>query len=62
MTKKEIVKTFNKLHNIAEKEKFMKANDIHFTYNSFYNLIVWAEDGILELKPHEWKGIYYGKV
>lgn len=56
MHKKEILKNLQALPNIVEREKFMKANGIKFTYNSFYNLIVWAEDGVLEFMPRQWKG------
>ena len=56
MHKKEILKNLQALPNIVEREKFMKANGVKFTYDSFYNLIVWAEDGVLEFTPRQWKG------
>lgn len=62
MNKAEILENFNKLHGIEDKEKFMKANGIQFTYDSFYNLIIFADDGRFELKPHEWKRKHYGQI
>ena len=51
MRKKEIIKNFHRLPGVHNKENFMKANGIKFTYDSFYNMIVWADDGTLQLFP-----------
>ena len=51
MCKKQIIKHFHKLKNIEDKEEFMRRNGIKFTYDSFYNMIVWADDGTLQLFP-----------
>lgn len=51
MNRKEIIKNFRKLHGVEAKENFMRANKIKFTYDSFYNLIVFADDGIIERRP-----------
>lgn len=50
MNKKEILKNFRELHSAKEKEDFLKANNITFTHDSSYNLIIWADDGVLELR------------
>ena len=51
MTKKEIKENLRNLHNAKEKEDFLQANNIPFTHDSSYNLIIWAEDGALEFCP-----------
>lgn len=51
MRKKEIIKNFHRLHGVEKKEGFMRANGIKFTYDSFYNMVVFADDGILQLFP-----------
>ena len=54
MSKKEIIKHFKRLNGIDAKEGFMRENNIKFTYDSFYNVVIWADDGILQLFP-VWK-------
>ena len=51
MRKKEIIRNFKRLHGVEKKEGFMKANGIKFTYDSFYNMIIFADDGTLQLFP-----------
>lgn len=51
MQKREIIKRFHRLHGIDAKEGFMRENNIKFTYDSFYNMVVFADDGILQLFP-----------
>ena len=51
MSKKEIIKRFHRLHGINAKEEFMRENNIKFTYDSFYNMVVFADDGCLQLFP-----------
>ena len=51
MSKKEIIRNFKRLHGVERKEAFMKAHNIHYTYDSFYNMVVWADDGTLQLFP-----------
>lgn len=51
MSKKEIIKNFHRLPGAQNKENFMKANNIKFTYDSFHNMVVWADDGTLQLFP-----------
>jgi hypothetical protein len=51
MNKKQIIRKFQKLKGIEEKEEFMKRTGIKFTYNSFYHLIIFADDGTLQLFP-----------
>ena len=51
MKKKQIIRSFHRLKGVEAKEEFMKRNGIKFTYDSFYNMTVWADDGILQLFP-----------
>ena len=51
MRKSKIIKHFMRLRDIKAKEEFMKANNIKFTYDEFYNMTVWADDGTLQLFP-----------
>ena len=51
MKKKMIIKNFHKLRGIEQKEHFMREHNIKFTYDSFYNMTVWADDGTLQLFP-----------
>ena len=51
MVKKQIIRKFQRLKGVEAKEEFMKRNGIKFTYDSFYNMTVWADDGILLLFP-----------
>ena len=51
MSKKEIIRRFHRLHGIDEKEEFMRENNIKFTYDSFYNVVIFADDGVLRLFP-----------
>ena len=51
MVKKQIIRKFHRLKGVEAKEEFMKRNGIKFTYDSFYNMTVWADDGILQLFP-----------
>lgn len=51
MPKKEIIRHFHRMRGIEEKERFMKDHDIKFTYDSFYHMIIFAADGVLELYP-----------
>lgn len=51
ITKKELKQIFSKLKSIEEKEKYLKSNNIKFTYDSFNKLIIWCKDGILEMYP-----------
>lgn len=51
MKKKEIIKSFRRLNGVDEKERFMRENNIKFTYDSFYNVVIFADDGILQLSP-----------
>jgi hypothetical protein len=51
MSKKEIIRNFHRLRGVEQKEGFMKANNIKFTYDSFCNMIVFADDGTLQLFP-----------
>jgi len=51
MSKKEIIKHLRRLQGIDKKERFMKENNIKFTYDSFYNMVVFADDGTLQLFP-----------
>lgn len=51
MLKKQIIRHFHKLRGVEQKEEFMRNNGIKFTYDSFDNMIVWADDGTLQLFP-----------
>ena len=51
MRKKEIIRHFFRMKGVDEKENFMKNHDVKFTYDSSYHMIIWAEDGCLELYP-----------
>lgn len=51
MLKGQIIRKFHKLKGIKAKEEFMRRNGIKFTYDSFYNMTVWADDGTLQLFP-----------
>ena len=48
---KQIIQNFHRLRNIEDKEEFMRRNGIKFTYDSFYNMTIWADDGTLQLFP-----------
>ena len=51
MRKKQIIKHFRRMPSIKRKEKFMRENNIKFSYDKFYNVTVWADDGTLQLFP-----------
>jgi hypothetical protein len=51
MLKKQIIRKFHRLRGVEQKEEFMRRNGIKFTYDSFYNMTVWADDGVLLLFP-----------
>ena len=51
MLKKQIIRKFHRLRDIEQKEEFMRNNGIKFTYDSFYNMTVFADDGTLQLFP-----------
>lgn len=51
MRKKEIIKHFRRMPSIERKEKFMRENNIKFSYDEFYNVTVWSDDGTLQLFP-----------
>ena len=51
MKKKQIIRNFHRLRDVEKKEDFMRRNGIKFTYDSFYNMTVFADDGILQLFP-----------
>ena len=51
MCKKQIIRHFHKLRGVEQKEDFMRRNGIKFTYDSFYNMTVFADDGTLQLFP-----------
>ena len=51
MRKRQIIKHFKRMPNVEQKEKFMLENNIKFTYDNFYNMTVWADDGTLLLFP-----------
>lgn len=51
MLKKQIIRNFHRLRDIEQKEEFMRRNGIKFTYDSFYNMIIFADDGTLQLFP-----------
>lgn len=51
MNKKELIKNFHRLKGVDEKEEFMRENGIKFIHDSFHNLVVWADDGTLQLFP-----------
>ena len=53
MRKKEIIKYFRRMPSFERKEKFMKENNIKFSYDRFHNVTVWADDGTLQLFPIE---------
>ena len=51
MSKKQIIRHFHRLKGIEQKEEFMKRHGIKFTYDSFGNMTIWANDGTLQLFP-----------
>lgn len=51
MLKRQIIRNFHRLRGIKQKEDFMRRNGIKFTYDSFYNMTVFADDGTLQLFP-----------
>lgn len=51
MLKKQIIRKFHRLRGVEQKEEFMRRNGIKFTYDSFYNMTVFADDGVLLLFP-----------
>lgn len=51
MRKWKIIKNFNRLPNIEQKEDFMRRNGIKFKYDRYDNMTVFADDGTLQLFP-----------
>lgn len=51
MKKHQIIKHFKRMPRIEQKENFMKEHGIKFTYDDFYNVTVYADDGTLQLFP-----------
>lgn len=51
MKKFQIQQAFSRLHSAEEKEQFLKDHNIKYTHDNFNHLIIWCEDGVLELKP-----------
>ena len=51
MLKRKIIKHFHRLREVEQKEEFMRRNGIKFTYDQFYNMTVYADDGTLQLFP-----------
>ena len=51
MRKSKIIKHFRRMPETKMKEKFMRENNIKFTYDRFYNMTVYADDGTLQLFP-----------
>ena len=51
MRKSKIIKHFRYMPELAEKEKFMRENNIRFVYDEFHNITVYADDGTLQLFP-----------
>ena len=49
--KKEIIRRFRRMPSMERKEQFMRENNIKFSYDKFYNVTVWADDGTLQLFP-----------
>lgn len=56
MKYQEILDAFKSMNSIIDKERFLKKHGIKYTYNSFADLIVWAEDGCMEFRANtRWK-------
>jgi hypothetical protein len=51
MRKSKIIQHFRNMPKVEQKEKFMREHDIKFVYDSFRNMTVYADDGILQLFP-----------
>jgi hypothetical protein len=51
MRKSKIIKHFKRMPKLEQKEKFMKENNIKFTYDRFRNITIYADDGTLQLFP-----------
>lgn len=51
MRKWKIIKNFNRLPSIEQKEDFMRRNGIKFKYDRYDNMTVFADDGTLQLFP-----------
>lgn len=51
MRKSKIIKNFNRLRSIEQKEEFMHRNGIKFQYDRYDNMTVFADDGTLQLFP-----------
>ena len=51
MRKSKIIKNFNRLPSIEQKEEFMRSNGIKFKYDRDGNMTVFANDGTLQLFP-----------
>lgn len=56
MKYQEIIDAFNSMNSIVDKENFLKTHGVKYTYNSFADLIVWADDGCMEFRQKaRWK-------
>lgn len=55
MKKAEIRKELRMIKGAKEKEGFLRASCVKFTYDSFMNLIIFCNDGVLIIAP-EWRG------
>ena len=51
MLKSKIIKHFRRMPELKQKEEFMERNNIKFSYDEFYNMTVFADDGTLMLFP-----------
>ena len=49
MTQRDIKIAFKKLKGVVEKEDFMKHNGVKFTYNSKNKVVIFTDDGVMEL-------------
>ena len=51
MKKAEIRKELRMIKGAKEKEAFLRASNVKFTYDSFMNLIIFCYDGAVTLSP-----------
>lgn len=51
MKKAEIRKELRKIKGAKEKEDFLRASSVKFAHDSFMNLIIFCDDGVITLSP-----------
>ena len=51
MLKSKIIRHFDRMPTLKQKEEFLRQNGIKFVYDIYHNMTVFADDGTLQLFP-----------